>query len=50
MNEKKLNNEDKKLIEACLKGDSLAQKRLFKKYYNLMFAICLRYTNDQDNA
>ncbi len=50
MNEKRPNSEDRILIEACLKGDSLAQKKLFNKYYALMYAICLRYTNDQDNA
>jgi RNA polymerase sigma factor (sigma-70 family) len=50
MNEEKLIREEKRLIEACLQGNSLAQKKLFKKYYNLMFAICLRYTKDHDSA
>ena len=50
MNEKKLYSEEKELIEACLKEDALAQKKLFKKYYTLMLAICLRYTNDHDSA
>jgi RNA polymerase sigma factor (sigma-70 family) len=50
MNELFINKEDQKLIEQCLKGQSLAQEKLFKKYYGIMLGICLRYTNNRNEA
>ena len=45
-----VNKDDKSLIEGCMKGKSLAQEKLFKKYYGLMLAVCLRYANDKSDA
>ena len=38
------------LGKGCKKGDRLAQKRLYEKYYGRMMAVCLRYGSDRDEA
>jgi RNA polymerase sigma factor (sigma-70 family) len=42
--------EDTTLVTACLKGDPRAQKTLFEKFAPKMFAVCLRYMGDSDDA
>lgn len=42
--------EDTTLVQACLKGDPRAQKALFEKFAAKMFAVCLRYMNNHDDA
>lgn len=42
--------DDADLISRCLKNDRLAQSALYKKWYNMVFSICLRYANDRDQA
>ncbi len=42
--------EQKDLIEACIKGDRVAQKRLYDTYAGKMYLICLRYTKSQQEA
>ena len=42
--------EDDALIRRCLGDDRLAQSALYKKWYNRVFSICLRYANDRDQA
>ena len=42
--------EDTTLVTACLKGDPRAQKALFEKFAPKMFAVCLRYMGDSDDA
>jgi RNA polymerase sigma factor (sigma-70 family) len=42
--------EDTTLVIACLKGDPRAQKALFEKFAPKMFAVCLRYMGDSDDA
>jgi len=37
--------EDKDLVDRCLKGEALSQKKLFEKFYAKMLTISLRYTN-----
>jgi RNA polymerase sigma factor (sigma-70 family) len=44
------NNEQNILINNCLKGDRVAQKKLFDNYKDAMFTICLRITGDSDDA
>ena len=39
-----------KLIEDCIKGKGLAQKRLFELYKNAMLGICYRYARDKAEA
>ena len=44
------NNDDTSLIEACQKGDNKALKKLYDNHANTMYAICLRYMNNEDEA
>lgn len=44
------NMDDKTLIEESIKGNSLAQKKLFDKFAPKMMFVCLRYCKDKDNA
>ncbi len=41
---------EKSLVEACNKGDSKALKMLYDTYSSTMYAICLRYMNNTDEA
>ena len=43
-------SEEAQLIARCTKGERLAQSELYKKWYNQVFAVCLRYANDRDEA
>ncbi|MEZ4935298.1 MAG: RNA polymerase sigma factor [Saprospiraceae bacterium] len=38
------------LIGRCLKGERRAQSELYKCWYNQVFAVCLRYAKDRDEA
>jgi RNA polymerase sigma-70 factor (ECF subfamily) len=40
----------KKLIDACLHGDSGAQRRIFEQYQAQLFPVCLRYARDRPEA
>src|SRR4051812_30674578 len=42
--------EEKELVDKCLRGDQQAQKKLFELYYGKMLAICQRYTKDREEA
>jgi RNA polymerase sigma-70 factor (ECF subfamily) len=42
----KLNN----IVKACLKGESRAQAQLYEMYAGRLFALCLRYANNEDEA
>lgn len=42
--------DDKTLINECLKGNSVAQKKLFDKYAPKMMYVCLRYCREQEDA
>lgn len=39
-----------KVIKGALKSQRQAQQELYKKYYNQILGICLRYTNDRQEA
>ena len=41
---------EKRLIEACKKGDRSAQRRLYDGLAPKMFAVCLRYMGNRDEA
>ncbi len=43
-------DEDRILINEVKKGASLAQRRLYEKYYRLGMKICLRYSSDIESA
>lgn len=38
------------IVKACLKGDSKAQALLYEQYSPRLYALCLRYANDEDEA
>ncbi|NJL12212.1 MAG: sigma-70 family RNA polymerase sigma factor [Microscillaceae bacterium] len=38
------------LVEACRRGDPNAQRRLYEQYASAMFTICMRMTNQRDEA
>ena len=38
------------LIAGCIKDDYLCQKKLYARFYNLVFSICLRYTKSREEA
>jgi len=42
--------EHNELIEACVKGDRLAQKKLYDTFSRRMYVVCLRYTKSQQEA
>lgn len=43
-------NMERKLIEACIKQDRSAQRKIYEKYSSRMFSICLRYSKDREAA
>ncbi len=43
-------HENKELIEACVKGDRLAQRNLYDIFSKRMYMVCLRYTKSQQEA
>lgn len=44
------NLSEDKLVEGCIKGGRRYQKILYERYYGSMMAVCLRYTNDREDA
>ena len=42
--------DERHLVNACLKGDSKAQKQLYERFAPKMFGVCLRYAKDDDTA
>ena len=42
--------EYKELIEACVKGDRLAQRNLYDIFSKRMYMVCVRYTKSQQEA
>lgn len=42
--------DDKALIQACMKGDRAAQKALYDRYCGKMMLICLRYARSTQEA
>jgi len=37
-------------IQACVKEEEWAQKKLYEKYYSTMYPVCLRYAVDDNEA
>lgn len=42
--------DDYKLIELCLEGNHLAQRRLYDSYNRVLYGICLRYASHAEEA
>ena len=47
---KKLKYSERELVEGCVANKRHFQELLYKKYYATMMQMCLRYTNDRDQA
>ncbi len=45
-----LNINEADLIKGCLNGDSKMQEELYKRFAPKMYAVCLRYSNNAENA
>ena len=41
---------DKELVAGCLDNDRFCQEMLYRKYFNSMIRMCLRYTQDKTVA
>ncbi|GAA4399398.1 sigma-70 family RNA polymerase sigma factor [Nibrella viscosa] len=41
---------DQQLIEQCRRGNAFAQKRLFDRYANRLYRVCLRYVRHEPEA
>lgn len=40
----------KELIDKCKKGDRKAQEQLYRRYSNILFSICLKYSRNKTEA
>jgi len=45
-----LENQERAFIEACIARERWAQKQLYEDHYTLLMGVCLRYSNNQDDA
>lgn len=42
--------DEKELVEACLQNNRNAQRDLYNRFSPLLFGVCLRYTNSQEEG
>ena len=47
---KKKKYSEKELVEGCVRNDRYFQELLYRRYFNTMIGMCMRYTNDRDTA
>lgn len=45
-----IQREEHDLIAACIRKERWAQKQLYEDYYSNMMGVCLRYSNNQEDA
>ncbi|MEZ4887600.1 MAG: sigma-70 family RNA polymerase sigma factor [Chitinophagales bacterium] len=43
-------SKSQELLAGCIRGERIYQKELYQKYYGRMMAVCLRYTNNREEA
>ena len=43
-------SEETLLIQACVRAERWAQKRLYELHYGKLMAVCMRYANSRDEA
>jgi RNA polymerase sigma factor (sigma-70 family) len=41
---------EQEIINGCLKKDRIYEEHLYKQYYSMFLAICMRYAKDNQNA
>ena len=46
----RLEHQEKDLIRACVRKEKWAQKELYETYYSQMMGVCLRYSNNKEDA
>ncbi|MEL7021649.1 MAG: sigma-70 family RNA polymerase sigma factor [Bacteroidota bacterium] len=46
----RLEHQEKDLIQACVRREKWAQKELYETYYGKMMGVCLRYSNNKEDA
>ncbi|TAE51991.1 MAG: RNA polymerase sigma factor [Bacteroidetes bacterium] len=45
-----VSEQDQQMIQGCVAGDRLAQKKLYDRYKDAMYTLCFRITNDPEAA
>lgn len=45
-----LQHSEEDFIHACVRNEKWAQKKLYEDYYGAMMPLCMRYTNNKDDA
>jgi RNA polymerase sigma factor (sigma-70 family) len=45
-----LNYQERDVIAACINKERWAQQEIYKEYYGRMMALCIRYSNDKEDA
>lgn len=45
-----LDHQERDLIKACIRKERWAQKMLYEEYYGVLMGVCLRYSNDGEDA
>jgi len=41
---------DEELVEGCLRNDRLSQELLYRRYFNSMMRMCMRYTRNREQS
>ncbi len=44
------NYSEKEFIDACVRNERWAQKRLYEEHYSQMMGVCLRYARNEHDA
>ncbi|GLR18193.1 RNA polymerase sigma factor [Portibacter lacus] len=45
-----LQHNEESFIQACVRNEKWAQKKLYEDYYGAMMPLCMRYTNNREDA
>ena len=45
-----INYEENDLIQACVRQERWAQQQLYKEHYSRLIGVCLRYSNNKEDA
>lgn len=46
----KYNGDELSYIEACVRKEKWAQKKIYEDHYSIMFPLCCRYANNEEDA
>ncbi|MEL6865629.1 MAG: sigma-70 family RNA polymerase sigma factor [Bacteroidota bacterium] len=44
------NHPEKELVEGCIRNERYYQEQLYRKYFDAMMRMCMRYTDDREKA